>query len=55
MKELKINRGVELMLRGERPKKEDPPLGGIVINKVFSFLSKQVYFNFELRWEKEEK
>ena len=54
MKELKINKGVELMLRGERPKTENLPTKGFIINKVFYFLSRQVHFNLELRWDKEQ-
>jgi hypothetical protein len=54
VKDLKINRGIELMLRGERPKEEDKkPEYGIVITKVFTLLKRKVYFNFEFRWEKE--
>ena len=52
MRELKINRGIELMLR--RAKKKDPePKKGLRINKVFTLLKRKVYLNFELRWEKE--
>lgn len=50
MDELKINRGVELMLRGARPKDDTKPEHGVLINKVFSLLKLEVYFNFELRW-----
>ncbi|MFZ9205007.1 MAG: hypothetical protein ACO22L_03890 [Candidatus Nanopelagicaceae bacterium] len=54
MSELKINRGVELMLRGERPKdQEKKPEHGVLIYKVFTLLRRKVYFNFELRWGKE--
>ena len=54
MKELKINRGIELMLR--RAKKKDnqtKPSKGFTITKYFSLLKRKVYFNFELRWDKE--
>ena len=52
MSELKINKGIELMLR--RAKKKDPePSKGFSITKVFSLLKRKVYFNFELWWEKE--
>lgn len=54
MKNFKINRGVELMLRGERLNKEEEPPDGVSISKIFSFLKTKVYFNFELRWETED-
>lgn len=54
MKDLKINRGVELMLRGERPKEDKEPTKGFFISKVFSLLKRKVYFNLELWWEKKE-
>lgn len=53
MKDLKINRGVELMLRGERPKVEEKPEKGFFVSKVFSLLKRKVYFNLELWWEEE--
>lgn len=54
MPELKINKGIELMLRGTRPKEEDKkPDHGIVITKVFTLLRRKVYFNLEFRWGKE--
>jgi hypothetical protein len=53
MKDLKINRGVELMLRGERPKVEEKPTKGFLVSKIFSLLNRKVYFNLELWWEKE--
>ena len=52
MSELKINKGIELMLRGAK-KKESKPKKGLGITKVFSLLKRKVYFNFELRWDKE--
>jgi len=52
MKELKINKGIELMLRRAKPK-EQKSNKGLHINKVFSLLKRKVYFNFELRWDKE--
>ena len=52
MKELKINRGIELMLRRAKPK-EQKSKKGLHIKKVFSLLKRKVYFNFELRWDKE--
>ena len=53
MKELKINRGVELMMRRSKPKEQKPEPTGLQINKSFNLLKRKVYFNFELRWEKE--
>jgi len=56
MGEVKINRGVELMLRGERPKekKEERPSRGFAITKFFTLLKRRVYFNLELWWDKKE-
>ena len=51
MKEIKINKGIELMLRRAKPKFIEPTRKGILINKVFILLKRKVYFNFELRWE----
>ena len=53
MKDYQINRGVELMLRGERPKVKEKPDKGFFVSKVFSLLRRKVYFNLELWWEKE--
>lgn len=55
MKDLKINRGIELMLRGEKPKEVTKPDTGFFISKVFSLLKRKVYFNLELWWEIKEK
>ena len=52
MSELKINKGIELMLRRAK-QKEEKPKKGLSIIKVFTLLKRKVYFNFELRWEKE--
>ena len=52
MSELKINKGIELMLRRAK-KKEPEPKKGLNINRMFTLLKRKVYFNFELRWEKE--
>jgi hypothetical protein len=53
----KINRGVELMLRGARPKereeKDDKSSKGFGITKFFTLLKRRVYFNLELWWDKE--
>ena len=56
MKELKINKGIELMLRRAKPKdpEEEPPKKGFTITKLFTLLKRRVYFNLELWWEKEE-
>ena len=53
MKEIKINKGIELMLRRTKPKFIEPTRKGILINKVFILLKRKVYFNFELRWQQE--
>ena len=50
-KELAINKGIELMLR--RKDTNEKPSKGFNITKTFSFLRRIVYFNFELRWEKQ--
>ena len=50
MSELKINKGIELMLR--RPKKEQAKPTGFGIKKTITLLKRKVYFNFEIRWEK---
>ena len=52
MSELKINKGIELMLRRAK-QKEEKPKKGLSIIKMFTLLKRKVYFNFELRWEKE--
>ena len=51
MEKLKINKGMELMLRRAKPEPDEPTRKGILINKVFTFLKRKVYFNFELRWD----
>ena len=51
MEKIKINKGIELMLRRAKPKSIEPTRKGILINKVFTLLKRKVYFNFELRWE----
>jgi hypothetical protein len=57
MNEPKINKGVELMLRGARPKererKDEKPSSGFGITKFFTLLKRRVYFNLELWWDKE--
>ena len=56
MRELKINRGIELMLRRakKKEKKEEKPSKGFAITKLFTLLKRKVYFNLELRWDKQE-
>jgi len=55
MKDLKINRGIELMLRGAKKKEaEEKPSKGFAITKFFTLLKRRVYFNFELWWDKKE-
>ena len=55
MKDLKINRGIELMLRGTRPKEEkEKSPRGFTITKFFTLLKRRVYFNLELLWDKKE-
>ena len=51
MEEIKINKGIELMLRRAKPKSIEPTRKGLLVNKVFILLKRKVYFNFELRWE----
>ena len=53
MSELKINKGIELMLRGAK-KKEPKKKKGFGIYQVFTLLKRKVYFNFEIRWDKED-
>ena len=55
MKELKINKGIELMLRGAKKKeeKEAKPSKGFAITRFFTLLKRRVYFNLELWWEKQ--
>ena len=55
MKELKINKGIELMLRRAKPKedkKEQKPTKGFSIKQTLTLLRRKVYFNFEIWWEK---
>ncbi len=54
MKELKINKGIELMLRGAKPKeKKSKPSNGLTFTKSFTLRKRRVYFNFEFLWDKE--
>ena len=52
-KELAINKGIELMLRRAKKDTYEKPIKGFNITKTFSLLKRKVYFNFELRWEKQ--
>ena len=57
MSDLKINRGVELMLRGAKPKEEEnenKPSRGFAVTKFFTLLKRRVYFNLELWWDNKE-
>ena len=53
MSELKINKGVELMLRRADKKvpKPEPKKKGFHIQKTFTLLKRKFDLNFELRWE----
>ena len=50
---LAINKGIELMIRRTKKDIYKKPEKGFNIKKTFSFLKRKVYFNFELRWEKQ--
>jgi hypothetical protein len=56
MDNLKINKGIELMLRGANKKeeKEEKPPKGFSITRFFTLLKRQVYFNLELWWHNKE-
>jgi hypothetical protein len=56
MNDMKINRGIELMLRGAKEKEDtkEKPSRGFAITKFFTLLKRRVYFNFELWWDKKE-
>ena len=51
--ELSINKGIELMLRRAKKETDEKPTKGFNITKTFSLLKRRVYFNFELKWEKQ--
>ena len=56
MSELKINKGIELMLRGAKKKEEEEekhPSKGFSITRFFTLLKRRVYFNLELWWDKQ--
>jgi hypothetical protein len=57
VKDLKINRGIELMLRGAKKKeeKEEEPRTskGFSFTRFFTLLKRRVYFNLELWWDKQ--
>jgi hypothetical protein len=56
MDELKINKGIELMLRGAKKKEEkkDPkPEKGFAVTRFFTLLKRRVYFNLEFWWDKQ--
>lgn len=50
MADLKINKGVELMLRGRRKKKE-PEKKGFKLIKIVSLFKRKFQFRIELTWE----
>ena len=56
MTDFKINKGIELMLRGSKSKeeKDQKPDKGFTITKLFTLLKRRVYFNLELWWDKQE-
>jgi|TARA_Y100000004_G_scaffold184482_1_gene233570 hypothetical protein len=56
MDKLKINRGIELMLRGAKKKeeKDEKPSKGFAITRFFTLLKRRVYFNLELWWERQD-
>ena len=59
MSKLKINKGIELMLRRAKQKEdtkkeEKPPSKGFAITRLFTLLKRKVYFNLELWWDKQE-
>ena len=45
--DLKINKGVELILGGTKPKSQNIKPFGIRFRKIFSLLKKDIHFNFE--------
>ena len=55
MSELKINKGIELMLRRAKKKeeKEERPSKGFTFTRFFTLLKRRVYFNLELWWDKQ--
>ena len=57
MKDIKINRGIELMLRGAKKKEEEeepaPKGKGFAFTRFFTLLKRRVYFNLELWWDKQ--
>ena len=55
MSEVKINKGIELMLRRAKQKeekKEEKPSKGFSLKQNLTLLKRKVYFNFEIWWEK---
>ena len=45
--DLEINKGVELILGGTKPKSQNINPFGIRFKKMFSLLKKDIHFNFE--------
>jgi len=50
MEDLKINKGVELMLRG-RKKQEEPEKNGFKLIKIVSLFKRKFQFRIEFTWE----
>jgi len=50
--DIKINKGIELMLRRDKPA---PKRTGALWNQTFTLLSKTFHFKFEFTWEKTNK
>jgi hypothetical protein len=51
--DLHINKGIELMLRRAKPKDSSlKPKGGFGLTKTITLLKRKLYFNVELRWER---
>ena len=49
--DIKINKGVELMLRREYIEEEPPEPDGFKFNHKFTLLKKKFNLNFEFTWE----
>jgi hypothetical protein len=49
--EIRINKGVELMLRRELKEDTPPEPSGFKISQTLSFLKKKFTFRFEFTWE----
>lgn len=47
---IKINKGVELMLRRVKKEEKPEPEKGLKILKTFTLRKKQFFFRFEISW-----